>query len=72
MVRQSLVIHDASHTFQAVFETVLHHDKKLLQRCIVGVERATQVEGGFDQAFDAQFGHVHQVEPFNGDGILWI
>lgn len=66
------IIRGASHTFQAVFETVFHHDKELLQRCIVGVERASQVEGGLDQAFDAQFGHVHQVEPFDGDGILWI
>lgn len=62
----------AARTFQAVFEAVFHHHKELLQRCIVGVERASQVESGLDQALDAQFSHVHQVEPFNGDGILWI
>lgn len=62
----------ASHTFQPVFQTVFHHDKELLERSVVGVERASQVEGGLYQALDAQFGHVHQVEPLDGDGVLRI
>lgn len=61
-----------THTFQAVFQAVLHHDEELLEWCIVGVECSSQVESRLDEAFDAQFGHVHQVKPFDGDGILWI
>lgn len=62
----------ADFTFQPVFQTVLHHDKELLQRCIVRVKRASQVERRLDQALDAQFGHVHQVKPLDCDGILGI
>lgn len=51
---------------------MFHHDEELLERSVVGVERASQVEGGLYQALDAQFGHVHQVEPLNGDGVLRI
>lgn len=59
-------------TLQSVFQTVFHHHKKLLQRSVVRVQRASQVEGGLDQALDAQLGHVHQVEPLDGDGILGV
>lgn len=62
----------AVRTLQAVLQAVLHHYEELLQRCIVRVERAAQVESGLDQALDAQLGHVHQVKPLDGDGILRI
>lgn len=62
----------ALHTFQPMFQTVLHHDKELLERCVVRVKCASQVESRLDQALDAQFGHVHQVKPFDCDGILRI
>lgn len=55
-----------------MFQTVLHHDKELLERRVVGVQCAAQVESRLDQALDAQLGHVHQVKPFDRDGILWI
>lgn len=55
-----------------MFQTVLHHHKELLERCIVRVERASEVQGRLDQALDAQLGHVHQVKPFDRDGILGI
>lgn len=51
---------------------MFHHDKELLERSVVGVERASQVEGGLYQALDAQFSHVHQVEPLDGDGVFRI
>lgn len=55
-----------------MFQTVFHHNEELLERCIVRVERTSKVERRLDQAFDAQFGHVHQVKPFDSDGILRI
>lgn len=60
------------HTFQPMLQTVLHHDKELLERCIVRVKCVSEVEGRLDQALNAQFGHVHQVKPFNRNGILGI
>lgn len=62
----------AWHTFESVFQAVLHHDEELLQWGVVRVQRAAQVESGFDQALDAQLGHVHQVKPLDGDGVLGI
>ena len=59
-------------TFQAVFQAVLHHDKELLERRVVGVQRAAQVECRLDETLDAQLGHVHQVEPLDGNGVLGI
>ena len=55
-----------------MFQTVLHHHEELLERRVVGVECAAEVERRLNQAFDAQFGHVHQVEPLDGDRVLWI
>lgn len=49
----------AALTLQPVFQTVFHHHKELLQRRVVGVQRAAQVQGRLYQALDAQFGHVH-------------
>lgn len=60
------------HTFQPVFQTVLHHHEELLEGRVVGVERAAEVERRLDQALDAQLGHVHQVEPLDGDRVLWV
>lgn len=62
----------AALTLQPVLQTVLHHHEELLQRRVVGVQRAAQVQRRLDQALDAQFGHVHQVEPLDGDGILRV
>lgn len=62
----------ASHTFQPMFQTVLHHHKELLERRVVRVKCASEVERRLDQALDAQLGHVHQVKPFDCDGILRI
>lgn len=59
-------------TLQPVFQTVFHHHKELLQRRVVRVQRAAQVQRRLDQALDAQLGHVHQVEPLDGDGILRV
>lgn len=62
----------AALTLQPVFQTVFHHHKELLQRRVVRVQRAAQVQRRLYQALDAQFGHVHQVEPLDGDGILRV
>lgn len=59
-------------TFKSMFQTVLHDDKKLLQWGIVRVQCAAQVQCRFNQALDAQLGHVHQVKPLNGNGVLGI
>lgn len=55
-----------------MFQAVLHDNKKLLQRGIVWVQCAAQVQCRFNQAFDAQLGHVHQVKPLDGNGVLGI
>lgn len=55
-----------------MFQAVLHDDKKLLQRGIVRVKRAAQVQCGLDQALDAQLGHVHQIKPLDGNGVFGI
>lgn len=55
-----------------MFKAVLHDDKELLERRVVGVQRASEVERRLDQALDAQLGHVHQVEPFNGNRVFGI
>lgn len=55
-----------------MFQAVLHHDKELLERRVVGVQRAAQVEGRLNETLDAQLGHVHQVEPLDGNGVLGI
>lgn len=60
------------HTFESVFQTVLHHDKELLQRGVVRVQCTAQVKSWLNQALDAQLGHVHQVKPLNSDGVLGI
>lgn len=59
-------------TFKSMFQTVLHDDKKLLQWGIVWVQCAAQVQCRLNQALDAQLGHVHQVKPLDGNGVLGI
>lgn len=56
-------------TSEAMFETVLHDDKELLERRVVWVQSSTEAQGRLDQPFNAQLGHVQQVGPLHGHGV---
>lgn len=59
-------------TFQAMFKAMLHHNEELLKRCIVRVQCPAQIKRWFDQPFDTQFCHVHQVHAFISHEIIRI